>query len=617
MFEVRLAKFKVKKFKQEIEPQEILLDSLAQKKEKELGVSGKKLEYPLSRQILLGFWLVFLILVFALFGKTFQLQILEGKTFSALAEENRFVIRLIQAERGVIYDKDLNQLVFNKPRFDLISDIGDLPKDEVSRIKVLEEVAGILQKNYQWLEQKINQSQSALIAENLDYETLILLEAKINELPGFKIENNTVREYLAGPFSSHLIGYKRRTGAKTGLEDYYDEILKAKPGELLVKRDVYGNPIAKEIIALPESGKSLVLWLDSELQKKITEILGESIKNVGAKAGAAVALDPKTGGVMALVSFPSFDNNLFSQEISQEVWQKLEKDVQNPFFNRAISGEYPIGSTIKPLIASAVLEENIISPEKQIYAGGLIEVPHKYNPEIIYTFRDWKVHGWTDIKKAIAVSSNVYFYTVGGGYQEQKGLGPSLIKKYLQLFGWGSPTQIDLPGESRGLIPDPAWKKEVVGEDWWDGDTYYLSIGQGFILATPLQIAAAFAAIANGGTLYQPQIVQKILDGQEFKPKIIRENFIDPENLAIVKEGMREGVVYGSSILLNSLPVETASKTGTAQTQEKDVYHNWVTVFAPYDNPQIVLTILIENVSGAQAAALPVAKKALEWYFTR
>ncbi len=573
-------KFKIKKFKKELEPQEVLLDSLAQRKEGEMGVSGKRLEVPLSQNLLKGLWLGFFIFIFVLFGKTAQLQIMENETLSQLATENRFVVQLIQAQRGVIYDKNLNQLVFNKPSFDLVCD-------------------------------------GEIVSENLSHQDLIFYEVKIGDFPGCEIVNNTARDYLDGPAFSHVIGYQRKTGEKTGLEDYYDAVLREQPGEIQITRDIYGNFVSKEVVSQPFSGQSLVLNLDSELQEKLNQVLGNVIRSVGVKAGAAVALDPRNGGVLALTSFPNFDNNLFSQAMSQQDWDLLFDNPQKPLFNRAIGGEYPIGSTIKPLIASAGLQERLISPEDNILCQGLIEVEHRYDPEIVYKFHDWTTHGWVDLRSAIAQSCNVYFYRLGGGYEDQEGLGPSRIKKYLELFGWGGTTQIDLKGEAEGLIPDPEWKKEVIGENWWDGDTYYLAIGQGYILATPLQVAAAFVAVANGGTLYQPQLVQKVLDGEEFQPQIVREDFIDSENLQVVREGMRDAVIYGSSVLLNSLPVKAAAKTGTAQTGKDDVYHNWVTVFAPYENPEIVLTIMIENVKGMQSVVLPVAQQVLGWYFNQ
>jgi len=625
------------RFKEDIEPQEILLDKLAQKREEGLGISEKKLEVPLLRKILQGFLFFVFLLLIVLFAKTFQLQIIQGENFSALAEENKFIIHQIQAERGVIYDQSLNQLVFNRPSFDLILNVGSLPSDQGKKIKILKEVSEIINKDFETLKKEISENNFPQfpVAENLDHQTLILLETKINGLSGFQIRRNTVRYYQNGEIFSHLIGYtgkitvkelREREGrsifdwvGRKGVEGHYEDVLRKNPGELRVKKDALGNIISKEVVSLPEPGKSLVLWLDSDLQEKITQELEKSIKAVGSKAGTAVALDPRTGGVLALVSLPGFDNNLFQKGGDRESLKHLLEDPLGlePLFNRVISGQYMPGSTIKPLIALAALEENLIDPEKQILADGKIEIPHRYDPDIIYTFRDWKVHGWTDMRKAIADSVNIYFYTIGGGHKKQKGLGPTRIKKYLEMFGWGEPTQIDLAGEAKGLVPDPAWKKRAIGEDWWDGDTYFLSIGQQYILTTPIQVATAFAAVANGGILYQPRIVQKILDGEEVKAKIIRENFIDSEKLEIVKQGMRQAVTHGSATALNRLPVEAAAKTGTAETPIEGHYHHWVTVFAPYDDPQIVLTIMIENIEGVRAATLPVAKAVLDWHFTR
>lgn len=648
MFEFRQSKeLKNKKlktrFKEDIEPQEVLLDSLAQKKEEELGISEKKFEVPLSQRTLQGFLVISLILIFTLFGKNFQLQVNEHKNLSALAEGNKFKIYQIRAERGVVYDRAGNQLVWNIPSFDLVLDIRDLPKDEDEKLKVLKEVSGIIKKSLEELKIKIEKSENSqvLISENLSHQALIILETKIDELPGFKIERNWIKDYKKGESFAHLIGYTGKITAielkenpenysmfdwvgKDGIEKSYEQVLRKNPGKLRVERDALGNIISKEVIQFPESGKSLVLWLDLELEKKIKTELEKQLQIVGSKKAAAVAIDPKTGGVLALVSLPSFDNNLFNKGSDPEALANLLKDPQESLFNRVIAGQYPTGSTIKPLIASAALEEKIISPEKLIYDPGQIEIPHRYNPEIVYTFKDWMVHGWTDIRKAIAESCNVYFYTVGGGYGDQEGLGPTRIKKYLELFGWGETSKIDLPGEQKGLIPSPAWKKEVIKEPWWDGNTYYLSIGQEYILATPIQVATSFVAIANGGKLFQPQVVHKIVDSEknlveEIKPQILRENFIDPKNLQIVREGMRQAVTTAEmpSYILNFLPVKAASKTGTAETSREDYYHNWVTVFAPYEDPQIVLTIMIENVRGMQAATLPVAKAVLEWYFSK
>lgn len=650
MFEFRFAKeLKNKKIKfqnqENIEPQEILLDNLARKKEAELGITEKKFEIPLSKKILKGFFVIIIILILALFFKTFQFQILENKKFVARAQENKFIIKGLESSRGVIYDSKGNQLVFNKPSFNLILNKSKLPKSDTDKKNVFKIVFQILKQNFENfedLEEKINKSKepTILVSENLEHHALILLETRITELPGFEIQRNLTRDYKEGKIFAHLIGYtgqiktdERKNNpdvysafdyvGRDGIERSYEEFLRKNPGKLRVEEDAFGNVISKEIVSLPESGKSLALWLDSDLQKKIILELEKSLEAVGAKSAAAIALNPKNGGVMALVSLPGFDNNLFNKGSNPEVIKGVLEDPNHPLFNRVITGQYPTGSTIKPLTATGALEEKLISPLKKINCQGEIIIPHKYNPEITYKYKDWRVHGLTDMRKAIAESCNVYFYTIGGGYKEQEGLGPSRIKKYLELFGWGQKTQIDLPGENKGFIPSPEWKKENKKENWWDGDTYNLSIGQGDIAITLLQVANSFAAIANGGTLYKPKVVKEIIDKNkitEIFPEVIRKDFVNPESLQIVREGMRkavtgEGSPQATSVLLNSLPIKAAAKTGTAEASKPDYYHNWITVFAPYDDPEIVLTIMVENVKESRVVTIPIAKAVLEWYF--
>ncbi len=262
--------------------------------------------------------------------------------------------------------------------------------------------------------------------------------------------------------STDLIG-------KTGLERQYERILRGHPGIVDIKRNAAGKIVDKQIIKEPEPGKSLQLWLDAELQAKAKEALEVTLKKVGSKKGAVIALDPNTGGVLAMVSIPSFDPNIFSRGITEEEFQKLQQDPNHPLFPRAIAGQYPSGSTIKPIIASSALQEGIIKPNDQLFA------PLELCTKNIYSgqkecFADWTFHGWTDVRRAIAESINPFFYLIGGGYQKNEfsdprlpdsfvGLGVSKIKKYLSMFGWGQKTGIDLPGEAEGRIPDPSWKE--------------------------------------------------------------------------------------------------------------------------------------------------------------
>ena len=624
------------KYNFEIEPEEVLLDRLAKKKEEEMGIFEKKFEVPIFKTALFRFFLFLILLLLFLYLRTFQLQIIQAKDFQIKSEKNKFLISKIRAERGVIYDQNFKQLVFNKPTFDLILKKNELPKDEKEKEKILKEVASILKIDIEKLREKMNsQDEKIKIAENLDHQTLIVLETKIDELSGFEIEKRIQREYLDSETISHLIGYLGKTNleGKEGIEKSYDQVLRESPGKILIERDAKGRILSQKIVELPKPGKSLVLWLDFDLQKKIKEEMEKKIKEVGAKGGAAVAIDPKTGGVLALVSLPSFDNNLFSKGISQKDWERLQKDPRNPLLNRATSGQYLFGSTVKPFIALAALQEKIISPNKKIDCQGKIEIPHRYNPEIIYQFGDWTVHGPTDIRKAIAESCNVFFYTIGGGYKDQEGLGPSKIKKYLETFGFGKLVDSDfpIPSFAKGLIGDPEWKKEKFRESWWDGDTYNMSIGQGYVLTTPLQVARAYAAIANGGKLLKPRFVKEIVDEEKnvvetIQPEIEKEIQIDPKNLQIVKEGMRWAVTgqnspHASAVALSDLPVAAAAKTGTAQVSRpdcKDCYTIWISVFAPYEDPKIVLTIMLEDVKGRLSqVVVPVAKEVLNWYFSQ
>jgi len=290
----------------------------------------------------------------------------------------------------------------------------------------------------------------------------------------------------------------------------------------------------------------------------------------------------------------------------------LVHDSNAPLFNRAISGEYPPGSTLKPFVAVAALEEGIITSSTTIESRGGIQAGN-------FFFGDWKTHGFNDVRQAIAVSNDVFFYSFGGGYENISGLGMEKMKQYENLFGFGFRTGVDLPGEEEGFIPDEQWKKDVLGERWYIGNSYHASIGQGFITATPIQIAVATSAIANGGTLYQPRIVSHIRsrDGEANAqhPNILRSNFISRETTQIIQEGMRMTVTEGTAQVLSEMPVAIAGKTGTAQYGAEEKTHGWFSSFAPYENPEIVMVILIEGQDDDGYHAVPVTKKVYEEYF--
>ena len=614
---------RIKRITKELEPEDVFWDAFTQKKEGE--VFRKKMEVALSGKMAKLLWFVFLILAATVLIKTFQFQILDHKKYSDLATKNQFMVSSLTAERGIIYDKNLEQLVFNKQDFNLTFDKEYKYKNSGDKDKAFRIVSWILGLSQEEIKNKIasNQQKKVLLVNRLDYQKLILLKSNNDILKGFSVNNNSCREYKDGEIFAHIIGYHRSQGENMGLEKFYNKELESVPGKLKTQRDVYGNIVSEQTMSPPKSGDSLVLSLDANLQEKLFKTMAEEMKKAKVKRGSAVAMDPKTGEILALVSFPSFDNNLFSQNISQEQWSKLLDDKNKPFLNRVIAGRYPVGSTIKPLIGAGALQEKVVSASTIINCKGKIVVDNPWFPDKPFVFNDWKTHGKTDIRKAIAESCNVFFYTVGGGYKDFKGLGIDRIKKYLGLFGWEEKLGIDLPGEIKGFVPDKEWKKKTFSSPnslWMPGDTYNLSIGQGFIGITPLEVVTSFAAIANGGKLFQPHIVKEIIDQnknlvKEIAPKIIREGFIDPNNLQVIREGMRGTVAYGSATLLNDLPVSSAAKTGTAEIGKKGRYHSWITVFAPYKDPQIVLTVMIEDGLGMHVAVAPTANKVLDWYF--
>lgn len=633
----------------DIEPHEIFYDNLAQSHGKRSDIAEKKFEISLSEKSLRLPFMMAAVFFLAAILRIAELQIVEGGNLAQAAEQNKYLFYKVQSDRGIIYSSDFTPLVENLSTFDLQCAAEKMPPAGPARKKIIDSLAAVLGIDAAGLDGAVSSAQNPTV-ENLKHRALIVLEARLGDFPGCVIAARPIRSYGKDAGLSHLLGYMGKIDpdewkaapdfysindyiGRAGLEKSYETILRKDPGKLRIERDAKGNILSQDISSPPQSGGSVQLWLDYALQKKLYEAMRRQLDVLGLKKSVGVALDPKTGGVLALVSFPNYDNNIFSAGNSREVQELLDDTKDDPLFNRAISGRYLTGSTIKPFIASAALQEGIISAAKNINCQGKITVQNQYDPSIIYNYNDNHIHGTTNMYKALAESCNVYFYTIGGGYGDQEGLGPTRIKKYLDLFGWEEPTGVDLPGEIAGFVPDPAWKKEKFSgtqdQSWTDGNTYWLSIGQEFIGITPLEVANAYAAIANGGTLYQPQMVKSIVDVsrniiEEKKPVARRQNFIDPDNLAEVRQGMRRGVngagaPLASSLTLNQLGISMGAKTGTAQLGRtvggKDLLNSWVAVFAPYDDPQIVLLVMTEEVHEGTVAVLPVAKEVLGWYF--
>jgi len=397
--------------------------------------------------------------------------------------------------------------------------------------------------------------------------------------------------------------------------------LRGKGGKKIVEVDSRGVETRFRSLQEPEGGSALLLSIDAGLQQVAYQLLKEYTS--GKKGGSVVALDPMTGAIRALVSFPGFESNRFGSFLPRKEFEAILDDPLRPLFNRAIAGEFPSGSTIKPLIAAAALEERIIDPEKTIYDPGFLEIPHPYRPGERSLFRDWRAHGWVNFYDAIALSANVYFYIVGGGYRDQQGLGIERIKRYANQFGLGSRMGIDLGGEKPGFFPDPLSKAIAEPEDplWRVGDTYNVAIGQGGVKTTPLQITSLIATIANGGKVYEPHILEAVLDkeGKIVKkntPKVIREVSVSQKNLEAVRRGMRQTVTQGTARLLGEVPVAVAAKTGTAQTGS-GLPHAWVTAFAPFAHPELAITVMVEHAGEGSTVAAPITNEILKWYFSR
>lgn len=624
-----------------LDPDEILADSISV-----LGSAATegKIEQPLRRISLRIFLFLMSGALLYLIGRGALLGVVQGEEFFKKSQENRFFARTIFPPRGIIKDAYGTALVENLPSFGLIFEKSKFLEKSEDISSLLRELGEALDQPREFFTALgFSQDRSSyispshiLISGNLSRSEVVKITSRLDRMPGIQIVENYRRQYAFPYAFSHVLGFVGKVSAenlrahpaldrraligKSGIEEFYDEILRGRGGKRIVEMDAGGMETQFKLMEEPKEGAELQLTVDGELQKTIYEILERYTGN--KKGGSAVALDPRSGAIKALVSFPGFDTNSFGSLLTSQEFEKVLENPLKPLFNRTIAGEFPSGSTIKPFVAAAALEEGIIDPSKKIYDEGFIEIPNPYVPGEKSVFLDWKKHGWIDFYDAIAYSANVYFYMVGGGYKEQKGLGIQKIKEYAHRFGLGSRLGIDIHGEKEGLVPDPEIKAVIEPENpiWRIGDTYNASIGQGGWKVTPLQMAAITAALANGGKLYRPYLLQTVrgADGikQETVPQLLRENIVGQESLAHVLKGMRQTVTSGTAQLLAGLSVPTAAKTGTAQAGS-GLPHAWVITFAPYDNPEIVVVVMIEHAGEGSTVAVPITNEILQSYFSR
>lgn len=579
-----------------------------------------------------------------------NLQVVQGEKMRALSEGNRLRLQTILAPRGFIQDRNGEVLAKNTASFNLALTPIDIPDNNTAEIfsKVSEQFGIPPQEIVEKLENhRGSQLEPIIIKRNITQQESIAFEVNAQSLPGFSLVNIPVRDYPTPEVFSHTLGYTGLISdaeyknlrdqnyllndfiGKSGIEQSYEHYLRGVNGNKQVEVDSKGNAIKEIGIVEPEPGNIVELSIDAGLQRKIYEDFTKS--PVGNK-GAAVAMNPKTGEILALVSVPGFNNNLFAPGIKNEDYQKMLTDKNLPLFNRAIAGIYPPGSVIKPVGAAAVLQEGVVTKDTIIVDRGVIVIPNQFNPAITYNFVGWKRDGLgpMDVRSAISESSDIYFYIVSGGHPSSpiKGIGAEKLAEYYERFGMGKLTGIDIAGEKPARIATPAWKANYYTNDaimakWYLGDTYHISIGQGDMLATPLQVTAWTAAVANDGVLNKPRLLKQVLDQNRqtiFTPEaeVFINAGIDMEHMRVVQAGMRDNVTSekGSGRSLQSLPITAAGKTGTSQFDGSDPKktHAWYTAYAPYENPEIAITVLVEAGGEGHAAAVPIVKNALQWW---
>ncbi|MBI2640084.1 MAG: penicillin-binding protein 2 [Candidatus Sungbacteria bacterium] len=624
-----------------IEPEEIFMDAVNLPGHDRVRGEGR-IEHPLPLRVFIV-WAIAVFLGFSLVvGRLVELQIVRGKELNAASQKNISYTLFSAPPRGLIYDRNGRIIASNATSFFLILRRREVADEEVFR-KTIENVSALLGRSAEelWFESVLKEGSTEDLPHDFfapeawpdevvlvqDVSRSVLLRIATNQMDfrGLSIEETVLREYPLGYAASHVIGFTSfadspgvRLAGKSGTELVYEDMLRGEPGKKIIEINAEGDALRERFITAASPGSSVVLNIDVELQRAVYEIMARAIPSAGKRAGAAVVSDPRDGRIIALASFPAFDPEVISRGKNREAIKGFLTNKDKPFFDRTISGTYPPGSTVKPLLAAGALDEKIIDAGLAIYDEGFIAVPNPYDSEKESIFKDWSKLGWVDLRRAIAFSANVYFYTIGGGYGDITGLGIERIRKILFAFGFGSRLGIDLPGEKAGLVPGPEEKKGIRPDDpfWRLGDTYITSIGQGDMGATPLQVNFATAAIANGGTLFRPFVTKSLLDEngsvvKEISPHIIRGQIASSDSLGIVREGMRLAVTEGSAAALADFPLAVAGKTGTAQTGVSGKNHGWFTAFAPYQDPEVVVTILVEEGTGGSTDALPIAKEIL------
>ena len=563
--------------------------------------------------------------------RIFYMQILKGSYYKSESDGNRMRQIPVQAARGVMYDRNGKIMAGSRSAYSIIlSDVNkdkDIPEIELNRL------ASLLNISASEIKEKISKNKKSfggiVIARDVGIDVATQIEERRDEYPNFNIEVYPLRVYPLNDAGGQILGYVGEAGeedrdsngntyqlgtiiGRAGLEAQFNEYLEGTNGTKLVEVDASGHPI-KILNGIPVTrGHNIRLTLDSRVQKAAEDAIKEQMITLGssgsfATGASAVAMDPQTGAILAMVSWPSYDSNHFSQGISAKEWNSLITNPNHPMQNRTISSMYPPGSTFKVITGAAALEAHVMTPSEQIYDSGKHWVIDKRNAQ-------GEAFGWIDFYQAMAKSDNVYFYEMG------RRLGIDRLAAMSRAFGLGKKTGIDLPGETEGNVASEEYKREVFNQDWYLGETFDAAIGQSYTLVTPLQMAVVYSAIANGGYRYRPYLVTRIdnFDGTPLKiysPEVMGTVPISKTTLETIQASIlgvmkKEGT---GGFLFADYPIPIAGKSGTAETNGID--NGWFIAYAPYDKPEIVVVVMFEHSGFGADSAAPVVKKMMDAYF--
>jgi len=553
---------------------------------------------------------VFCVLVIYIF-RLFSMQIVQGAQFRKQSQTISQRSERIPAQRGEIFDRNANiPMVLNTNTFAVSVIPGEIPKAALPT--VMARLAGLLQIPVAEVEKKLPQNirrsfQSVEIRSNLPYEVITSLAENIDELPGVSWHSKPMRNYVETRSFSHILGYvgditkeelktfynKGYTAntsiGKAGIEKYYDEWLRGEDGSEYRTVDAKGRLIENSTTVIPpKMGNNLILTIDRKIQELTEDALGPRI-------GAAVVLKPATGEILALVSYPYFDSNLFLNDNGNEMYAQLLHDTRNPLLNRAVNASYPPASTFKIVMSTAILAEKAFPPEKKVQCSGEVE----YGNHLFRCHIRRPGHGYLDLRNALAQSCDIYYWTVC-----RDNLGIDKMVDYVRDFGYGKSAEIDLPSQASGQVPNPVWKERRFHEKWLGGDTMNMAIGQGFMLASPLQVANMVAMVVNGGVIYKPHLLKEVRSPGtnelvfEKKPEILQQSDIPPEVFAQVRADMRYTITDGTARYpMHNKIVQLAGKTGTAEVGLPDRWHSWMAAYGPYNAPAedaVIVVVLVE-----------------------